>query len=315
MASIDDLPEGLPKYVKDYAPIVYLHSKDPYRPSDIAAHLANTSPKHNYEPIAFSPNLETLSRLNGMGSSIYLASNDDVTTDPPWLKGAQLDANGGSLDAKTAAIIVHDRGNDEVDAFYMYFYSYNLGSMVFGQSFGSHVGDWEHSMIRFKNGKPTAVWFSQHAMGQAFTYDCLEKEGFRPVVYSSNGSHANYATKGNHDHTIPHVNLPFGFLMDQTEKGVRYDPLRSAYCYSVTFDGEVPSFASYDGATPTDWLYFTGRWGDKTYPDSDPRQRNFLRLGIRKFSDGPTGPRDKGLNRRGICPNGTSCWVRPFLMP
>ena len=61
--------------------------------------------------------------------------------------------------------------------------------------------DWEHNMIRFQNGIPSQVWFSQHGFGEAFTYDCLEKQGVRPVVYSGNGSHANYAVKGTHDHT------------------------------------------------------------------------------------------------------------------
>ena len=51
-------------------------------------------------------------------------------------------------------------------------------------------------MIRFANGTPTAMWFSQHASGQAFTYAALEKKGKRPLSYSGNGTHANYAVKG-----------------------------------------------------------------------------------------------------------------------
>jgi hypothetical protein len=54
----------------------------------------------------------------------------------------------------------------------------------------------EHNMIRFTNGTPQAVWFSQHASGQAFTYNALEKKGKRPIAYSGNGTHANYAVKG-----------------------------------------------------------------------------------------------------------------------
>lgn len=51
-------------------------------------------------------------------------------------------------------------------------------------------------MIRFSEGVPQAIWYSQHASGQAFTYGATEKNGKRPVVYSGNGTHANYAIPG-----------------------------------------------------------------------------------------------------------------------
>ena len=34
-------------------------------------------------------------------------------------------------------------------------------------------------MIRFENGQPKAIWYSQHANGEAFTYDAVEKDGRR----------------------------------------------------------------------------------------------------------------------------------------
>lgn len=51
-------------------------------------------------------------------------------------------------------------------------------------------------MVRFENGEPKALWYSQHDGGQAFTYDALEKRHKRPYAYSANGSHAVYATPG-----------------------------------------------------------------------------------------------------------------------
>jgi hypothetical protein len=79
--------------------------------------------------------------------------------------------------------------------------------------FGDHVGDWyveskvfsicaqltrsrEHNMIRFSNGNPQAIWYSQHAGGQAFTYEATEKQGKRPYAYSANGTHAVYVIAG-----------------------------------------------------------------------------------------------------------------------
>jgi hypothetical protein len=51
-------------------------------------------------------------------------------------------------------------------------------------------------MIRFVNGEPKEMWYSQHASGQAFTYGAVEKKDKRPYVYSAKGTHANYAISG-----------------------------------------------------------------------------------------------------------------------
>jgi hypothetical protein len=167
-------------------------------------------------------------------------------------------------------------------------------------------------MVRFSNGVPQAVWFSQHANGQAFRYNTVEKSGDRPIAYSSKGSHANYAMGGTHDHTIPNFNLPGGVLEDYTNKGVMWDPLLSTYYYK--FNGGNNEFTPYDGNTPTNWLYFKGKWGDQEYPTSDKRQ--FKMFGQAKFSGGPTGPADKQLNRSKICPeNGKTCILRSILVP
>jgi hypothetical protein len=54
-------------------------------------------------------------------------------------------------------------------------------------------------MLRFENGIPKAVWYSQHEYGEAFTYEAVQKVGTRPIAYSAKGSHANYATAASHD--------------------------------------------------------------------------------------------------------------------
>jgi len=167
-------------------------------------------------------------------------------------------------------------------------------------------------MVRFANGSPEAIWYSQHANGQAFRYGTVEKTGDRPIAYSSKGSHANYAISGTHDHTIPNLNLPGGVLEDYTDRGVMWDPLLSANFYK--FDAGNSAFSAYDGQAPTAWLNFKGRWGDEEYPESDPRQVKLF--GQAKFSGGPTGPVDKQLNREKICPdNGQLCILRSILVP
>lgn len=86
-----------------------------------------------------------------------------MTANPPWLYGVLPDpVTGESVGAKSCAIIVNDHGNGLIDAYYMYFYAFNLGETVLGQVLGDHVGDWEHSMVRFQNGLPISVWLSQH---------------------------------------------------------------------------------------------------------------------------------------------------------
>ncbi|KAI4122725.1 MAG: hypothetical protein LQ338_005656 [Usnochroma carphineum] len=182
------------------APKVWLQSQDPYLPSDIGSQLAHTKPEVNFNVVDGGPSpltLDNLASLNAVGGkSVYLTSIDDVTKNPTWLKGVMPDGNGKTNGATSCAVIVNDHGSGNVDAYYMYFYAFDQGNTVFGLEIGDHVGDWEHNMIRFKNGLPEAIWYSQHSYGEAFTYSAVEKQGQRPVTYSAKGTHANYATTG-----------------------------------------------------------------------------------------------------------------------
>lgn len=68
-------------------------------------------------------------------------------------------------------------------------------SSVLGLRYGNHVGDWEHSMVRFVNGVPDTVFFSAHSGGFAYKYSAVEKDGVRPIGYVATGTHANYAVR------------------------------------------------------------------------------------------------------------------------
>lgn len=246
----------IPDYVLQYAPLVHLSSDEQFWPCDIAEHLNHVTPHLNYTPVKASwdhPTLRDLDKLNSWnkGRHVFLTSNDDVESRPPWLEGKknipvpvkaaageqreELDDEdddwlfsenedisdggdplhlqnrgdpetegmsseearlrmglsdqeplGGSRKARKggrsdapAVLVVIDKGDGIVDAFWFYFYSFNLGNMVFNIRFGNHVGDWEHSLVRFQHGKPKAVFFSAHAGGEAYNYEAVEKIGIR----------------------------------------------------------------------------------------------------------------------------------------
>lgn len=213
-----------------------------------------------------------------------------------------------------AVLIVVDKGSGIVDAFWMFFYSYNLGQTVLGIRFGNHVGDWEHCMIRFEYGVPRGMFLSEHEGGQAYAWDAMEKRGpngTRPVIFSAVGSHANYALPGDH----PYV-LPFGLLKDVTDRGPLWDPALNNYAYHYdylldreqaskvrndTLDEEPASLtpAAKNPDAPTSWFHFRGRWGDEVYSLADPRQWRFF--GQYHYVTGPDGPWFKQLSRRNMC--------------
>ena len=299
------------------APVLYLHSEETNFPTDLNTFLTHTTPEVNYTPVSGAPSPITVSNLNSLGADVYLTSQDDVTTNPAWLGGTAPDSNSASAGINSA-IIINQKPDNSVDVFYFYFYAYNPGTKVLDLpflDFGYHVGDWEHTMLRFPSPEaaPEAMWYSQHANGQAFRYSSVEKDadGVRPVVYVAKGSHANYAITGAHSHVIPNLNLPFGSLEDHTDKGKKWDSLSSSYVYQ--FDAASGAFTAYDDA-PVEWLQWKGRWGDQAYPSSDKRQKELF--GQKKYGDGPTGPADKQLNREKVCPdNGIECIVRTILVP
>ncbi|OQE09263.1 hypothetical protein PENVUL_c007G02553 [Penicillium vulpinum] len=289
----DRATSDVPPYVLEYAPLVWLHSQETYMPSDIQQQLDNTRPNVNWTAIegVQSPlNLNNLDILNQMGNtSVFLTSPEGIEAnpEPAWFRGIRPDLQGRTGDGTGCAIIIADRGNATVDVFYFYFYAFNKGNKVLGLEFGDHIGDWEHNMIRFVNDEPKAIWFSQHASGQAFTYNALEKRGKRPK----------------HDHTIPGFNLPAGLLMDYTDRGELWDPVLNAYIY--TYDKTTASFKAVNSEDPVAWLDFNGRWGD----DKPPNEPEIF--GEAKNVAGPNGPKFKGLDRSGVCPSKT-CFVLPF---
>lgn len=170
----------IPQYILDYAPYVHLYSGEEYWPGDMAEHLQHTVPHLNYTPVEpryQDRTLHNLDQLNDFGRMVFLQSKDDPETYPEWIGGEYNMPDGHRSDAQ-AMLIVVDKGTF-VDAFWFYFYSFNLGNAVLGVRFGNHVGDWEHTAIRFKDGEPTEVFFSEHEWGAAYYWKDVEKRGRR----------------------------------------------------------------------------------------------------------------------------------------
>ncbi|KAK1756718.1 putative vacuolar protein sorting-associated protein TDA6 [Echria macrotheca] len=212
-----------------------------------------------------------------------------------------------------AVLILVDKGAGIVDAFWFFFYSYNLGQTVLNIRFGNHVGDWEHCMIRFEHGVPRAMFLSEHAGGKAYAWKAMEKkrlkgsEAERPVIYSAVGSHAMYALPGLH----PYV-LPFKMLKDVTDKGPLWDPARNHLAFWYDYELGLEEDANPTNETrkslepaasnpdlPTSWFYYEGFWGDDIYPLSDRRQWRLF--GEYHYVVGPLGPKFKFLERRKVC--------------
>lgn len=168
------------------APLVYLDPTEAYLPADIGSQLKYCTPKlHSAAPISGATSPLSVANMDGLnafgpsnGTGVYLTSNDDVATvpQPQWLGGVRPDSTGKTGGAISSAVIVADKGNGLVDAFYFYFYAFDDGGIVLGMNLGNHIGDWEHNMVRFQNGVPQAVWYSQHSAGQAFKYSVVLKD-------------------------------------------------------------------------------------------------------------------------------------------
>ncbi|KAL1306635.1 hypothetical protein AAFC00_005313 [Neodothiora populina] len=212
----------------------------------------------------------------------------------------------GGHSSAPAVLVVVPKANGVVDAFWFYFYSYNLGNVVLNTRFGNHIGDWEHSVVRFQHGKPKALFLSEHNFGEAYAYKAVEKIGKRPVIYSAVGTHAMYATAGVH----PYV-LPWGLLHDETDKGPLWDPIQNHHAYVYNHTSNEVKSSTRTPKAPISWFNFGGHWGDKTYPLSDPRQYRFA--GQYHYVSGPYGPKFKNLGRQKICQGNGKCTIKHWI--
>jgi len=113
----------------------------------MAKHIANTHATTNFTAVKGAPSplsLDNLDSLNELrGDSIYLTSTENVIQLPKFLKGKKPDVETlQTKDAISSVIICVEKGNGILDAFYMYFYTFNEGPTGLGHRVGNHLGDW-----------------------------------------------------------------------------------------------------------------------------------------------------------------------------
>ncbi|KAI0354618.1 hypothetical protein OH77DRAFT_1590398 [Trametes cingulata] len=307
--------DPVPSFVLQNAPVSHLWSQEQWWPSDVAAHLTHVVPQVDFAAVA--PEV-TMQNVSALGSDVFLTSRDDVTKQPAWLMNAEGKPDASGHSSAPATIVLVEKTGGILDAFFFYFYSFDHGGKVLDIEFGDHVGDWEHSMVRFVNGAPTAVYLSAHSGGSAYTFAATEKTNGRPTTYIAGGTHANYATPGKHCH-----DLPFDLLCDQTDAGPLWDPTlnfrgfwfdNSTGAFSVA--GGAGSDAEEEAAEDAAWLSFAGMWGDEQYPVLEHGQY-CIPLGDTdecEFVSGPTGPIAKNLGRTTVCQHeDTTCTVNTSL--
>ncbi|PSR99156.1 hypothetical protein BD289DRAFT_58182 [Coniella lustricola] len=301
----------LPDYAITYAPWSYLYSSEGTFPSDITVHLNHTIPEVNYAAIGAAGSV-TVDTLDTYASDVYLTSADDISDEPAWLLSdyGMPDVGGSGYSAAPGLIIAAEKNESVVDVFYFYFYSYNWGRPVIGLEFDLHVGDWEHSMTRFVDGVPYAIYLSEHSAGSAYYWDVMDfstQDANRPITYVANGSHANYATAGTQEYTIA-----LGIVTDVTDAGYAWDITQNyrGYWYNTSTATFSLATGNSTGATEEaspSWLAWTGYWGDEQYADGVEGQ--YCLFGECLYTSGPTGPVTKNLGRETVCQTDDGCVI------
>ncbi|KAI1743064.1 hypothetical protein F4680DRAFT_410919 [Xylaria scruposa] len=298
MAAKSNLLRQLPDYLK-YVPVLYFHPDEEFFPSNMADFLLHVEPYLDLKPLNEERNrrltLDNVNKLNDFGDkgrNVFLTSRDDPSTYPSWLRGNKPSTTGRS-DAVVPVIFVQrtikDQGQDieVVDMFSFYFYHFNAGPRLPKSPslfFGDHIGDLEHSIVRFQDGKPKTVFLSRHASASIHKYESMQKLEGRPVIFPGKGTHALYGIEGNHEYIM--ADKENTAILDYASKGTLWDPSKNLWVYELSPEQTTLTAVQPSDAT-TSWYEFMGVWGDKTYKEDDPRQD--IVCGVPKWVNGPAG--------------------------
>ncbi|MCP4746635.1 MAG: Vps62-related protein [Desulfobacteraceae bacterium] len=196
--------------VRQYAPVVYLHSADKFAPSSIEFFTEHSQISFDGDRYYYNQGFDDYH--DPSNATVLWGQNPSSGTIPPYYA------------------MVYPRGNDLTDVVYAMFYPYNQGKegckflqgdyyiggwediddgvcalagiAGYDKSYGNHVGDWESVTVRFSGDTPIYAYLSAHGDRPQYNWSDLEFDGDRPVVYSALGSHAIYKEAGTHSSNI-----------------------------------------------------------------------------------------------------------------
>jgi hypothetical protein len=189
----DEKLREIPQFVFDYAPYCWLYSYEDYWPSLMQTHIEHTTPYLDFIKLDEDVDVDNLDKLNKYDyHHTFLTSNEDPEGYPDFMGSMDNIPDDSGYSKAPAILIVVDKGA-YVDAFWFFWYSFNLGNQVLGVRFGNHIGDWEHTMMRFhkRTGKPTQIFFSEHEWGAGYEWQDCEQEGDRVRLFPSSFATSN----------------------------------------------------------------------------------------------------------------------------
>ena len=188
---------------KRFAPILKLHSTEPFVPISRAAYVSRTSLKEQegkFERFVKSKlGVDDLPDVEGtclpIRGCLFFLDLRGAEPDPPKrVEPSYLDIQRQLIrEGARPTVYFHvtkydDTGDYAVQYWFLYIFNFRLNE---------HESDWEQITVRLDADKnPTQVLYSAHEGANTRSWGEIQTEGEHPVVYPALGSHANYFTAG-----------------------------------------------------------------------------------------------------------------------
>ncbi|NJM41604.1 MAG: hypothetical protein HC853_13010 [Anaerolineae bacterium] len=243
-----------------FAPYLYFHVDDVYRPISIIEPLQRATLKNAAQP-NLSPIIPAdLTTGNWNHPETYI---DLFGTGSRAIRNFYVSPNAPRWQHRIFARVDRTTSLDKIVIQYWFYYYDNP------VLFNHHEGDWEMvQVVLDKQESPLYAAYAQHNTGSKRLWKDIETApiGEHPTVYVANGSHASYFR-------------PYRFTVTEF-----YDLLALADDETTpTVAGGIPEVVMLPTETEA-WSQFKGRWG---------AQGRGITLEDLRDGDGPTGPTQK----------------------